>query len=306
MQKVKALRPGSTLGVVAPASDVSEESVRQGATELERLGFRVVLTDSLYSRHHYFAGLHTDRARQFMNFFEDPRIDGVVCARGGYGSVHLLHLLDPESIRRASKALIGYSDITVLLQFLEQQCSLVCFHGPMLAREFALGETAYDKQVFLDVLGSTQPGLEINCSHGITLRGGKSRGPLTGGCLSLLTASLGTSYEFQTKGKILFLEDVNTKPYQIDRMLMQLKLAGKFETVRGVLWGEMLGCVQGPQQDYRLPDIVMEILQEYNFPILYGVKSGHTSSRALTLPFGVEVELDADRRTLRLEEAPTI
>jgi len=302
MQKVKGLKKGSRLGVVAPASDVSEEAVRKGAAELMALGFEVVLSDSIFSKLNYFAGAHAHRARQLMDMFANPEIDAIICARGGYGSVHLLQLLDAEAIRRSPKALVGYSDITVLLQFLEQNCGMVCFHGPMVAREFGTGEIAYDRKNFLDVLTATQAGLQIKASNSTTLRSGTGRGRLSGGCLSLLTASLGTPYEFQTEEKILFLEDVNAKPYQIDRMLMQLKLAGKFDEARGIVFGEMINCSQGRDQDYRLQDITMNILQPYRFPVLYGFPSGHTSSAALTLPFGTEVLLDADGKSLRLEE----
>ena len=302
MQKVKGLKKGSRIGVVAPASDVSEEPVRKGAAELMALGFEVILSDSIFSKLNYFAGTHAHRARQLMDMFANPEIDAIICARGGYGSVHLLQLLDVESIRRSPKALVGYSDITVLLQFLEQSCGMACFHGPMLAREFATGDLAYDRKNFLDVLTATQAGLQIRASDSIPLRSGTGQGRLSGGCLSLLTSSLGTPYEFQTEEKILFLEDVNAKPYQIDRMLMQLKLAGKFDAARGIVFGEMVNCSQGRDQDYRLQDIVMDILQPYRFPVLYGFPSGHTSSAALTLPFGTEVLLDSDGKSLRLEE----
>jgi muramoyltetrapeptide carboxypeptidase len=303
MQKVKALREGSKLGVVAPASDVSEDAIWKGVAELRSLGFQVVLADSIFARHFYFAGPHEVRARELMQMFENPEIDAIISARGGYGSIYLLQFLDAERIRQSRKALIGYSDVTVLLQFLEQQCNLVCFHGPMVAREFALGEPAYDQRNFLTVLTRTQSGLQILCEDCTSLRGGTSSGRLSGGCLSLLAASLGTSYEFQTEGKILFLEDVNTKPYQIDRMLMQLKLAGKFDHARGVIFGEMLHCNQEPQQDYLLQDILTSVLGEFDFPVLYGFKSGHTSSGALTLPLGVEMLLDADEKLIQFEEA---
>ena len=304
MQKVRALRRGSRLGIVAPASDVAEEAVRKGAAELMQLGFEVVFSESVFSKLHYFAGTHEHRARQLTEMFSNPDIDAIICARGGYGSVHLLQLLDLDLIRLFPKALVGYSDVTVLLQFLEQNCGVVCFHGPMVAREFAAGEPAYDRRSFLGVLTATLVGYQIDGANCTTLRSGKSRGRLSGGCLSLLTASLGTPYEFQTEEKVLFLEDVNTRPYQIDRMLMQLKLAGKFNRARGIVFGEMVNCRQGAEENCRLQEIVMNILQGFDFPVLYGFPSGHTSTGALTLPFGVEVLLDADGKLLRLEEAP--
>lgn len=234
--------------------------------------------------------------------FANPEIDAIFCARGGYGCHHLLQRLNPEVLRSNPKLFMGHSDVTVLLQYLENQCQMVSFHGPMVAREFALGEPYYDRQNFLSCVAQpgakqriTVPGLE-------TLRAGSARGRLTGGCLSLLTAVLGTPWEIQTEGTILFLEDVNAKPYQIDRMLMHLKLAGKLDKVRGMVFGVMLNCRQSDTQEYRLQEIVLKTVEEYSFPILYGLPSGHTESGSLTLPFGVQVTLNADDRYLELEE----
>ena len=229
-------------------------------------------------------------------------IDAIFCARGGYGCHHLLQRLNPEVLRASPKVFLGHSDVTVLLQFLENQCQMVSFHGPMVAREFALGEPYYDRQNFLSCVAQPAGGQRIT-SHGLkTLRSGSARGRLTGGCLSLLTATLGTSWEIQTEGKILFLEDINAKPYQVDRMLMHLKLAGKLDKVRGMVFGVMLNCKQSDTQEYRLEEIVLKTLEEYSFPILFGLPSGHTESGSLTLPFGVDVILNADDRYLELEE----
>jgi muramoyltetrapeptide carboxypeptidase len=306
MQKAKAVKPGSTIGVIAPASDVQEEALLRGVTELRHQGFRVVLSDGVTARHRYFAGSHEQRAREFMRMFEDPEIDAIFCARGGYGCIHLLQHLKAQEVRRFPKVFMGYSDVTVLLQFLEQQCQMVCFHGPMVAREFGLGEPFYDAQNLLACLSNTVPGLQITSPRAEVLRSGVVQGLLTGGCLSLLTALVGTSYEIQTRDCILFVEDVNAKPYQVDRMLMQLKLAGKFESVRGVIFGEMLDCRQGQEQDYQLQDIIVDILREFDFPIIYGFPSGHTSSGALTLPFGVSIQLNTEGRFILLEEGAVV
>lgn len=303
MLKPKALKKGSTIGIVAPASDVDADSLLKGAAALESAGYQVRYSDLVFARQRYFAGPHPQRAEELVRLFEDPAIDAILCARGGYGCHHLLGHLNVAAFRANPKVFVGYSDITVLLQFLENQCGMVCFQGPMVAREFALGEPFYDGHTFTECVSRVEAGQRITAPSLETLRGGTARGRLTGGCLSLLTTTLGTPYEIQTTGKILFLEDVNAKPYQVDRMLMHLKLAGKLEQIQGVIFGEMLNCVQSSDQGYRLQDVVYDILREYRFPILYGLPSGHTTTGALTLPFGVEVSLNADEQYVELLEA---
>jgi muramoyltetrapeptide carboxypeptidase len=303
MQKVKALKRGGTIGIIAPAGSVNEESLLKGSAELQALGFQVICSESTLSQHYYFAGSHEERAGEFTRMFEDPRIDAIFCARGGYGCHHLVSRLDPSRIKPNPKIFIGYSDITVLLQFLENACQMTCFHGPMVARELAMGQPFYVRESLLECLTRISPGQRITSSGLETLQPGVARGRLTGGCLSLLTATLGTPYEIQTAGKILFLEDVNAKPYQVDRMLMHLKLAGKLEDIQGVVFGEMLHCVPSSDQGYGLQEIILDILGDFGFPILYGLPSGHTSTGALTLPFGVTAFLNASEKYLDLEEA---
>lgn len=303
MLKPKALKKGSKIGIVAPASNVEKEAFLKGIAALSEADFQVQYSDFIFSQHYYFAGSHEDRAGELMRLFANPEIDALFCARGGYGCHHLLAYLKPEMLRLYPKILLGYSDITVLLQFLENHCEMVCFHGPMVAREFALGKFYYDEENLLQCLTRLVPGQRITAAGIETLRPGIAQGRLTGGCLSLLTALLGTPYEIQTEGRILFLEDVNAKPYQVDRMLMHLKLAGKLDSVRGIVFGEMLNCAQSPDQNFRLQDIISSILNEFEFPILYGLPSGHTTRGALTLPFGVQVTLNADEGTIELDEA---
>ncbi|MBM3803304.1 MAG: LD-carboxypeptidase [Acidimicrobiia bacterium] len=303
MRKPKALREGSTIGIVAPASNVDREALVQGAAELERLGYRARYSAQVFSQEYYFAGTHTARAAELMRMFVDPQIDAIFCARGGYGCHHLLQRLDVAVVRANPKIFLGYSDVTVLLQYLENQCQMVSFHGPMVAREFALGVPSYDAQNLQRCLTQVVGGQRIVAPGLETLRPGSARGRLTGGCLSLLTATLGTAWEIETDAKVLFLEDVNAKPYQVDRMLMHLRLAGKFDKLHGLVFGTMLNCRQSENQDYGLQEIILKTLENYSFPILYGLPSGHTESGSLTLPFGVEVTLNADSQYLVLEEA---
>jgi muramoyltetrapeptide carboxypeptidase len=306
MLKPRALKRGSTVAVFAPASPVEQAALLQGVTYLNAMGFRTKISDLIFSRYHYFAGSHQERAMELNRLFADPDVDAIFCARGGYGSVHLLPYLDSAIIRSNPKIFLGYSDVTVLLQYLERQTEMVCFHGPMVAREFGSGAAAFNESNLLDCVARRTGELKITAPELETLRFGTAKGRLTGGCLSLIASMLGTSYEVDTSEKVLFLEDVNTRPYQIDRMLMQLKLAGKFSQIRGLVFGKMLNCNQKSDGEYRLQEIICDIFSEFQFPILYGLPSGHTQSNSLTLPMGVPVTLDCDRQCLVLNECAVV
>ena len=201
-KKVKALKPGDTIGIVAPASQVDREIFLRGVSEIETLGYKVQYSDLLFSNHYYFAGTHSQRAENFMEFFTNPKIKAVFCARGGYGSQYLLNLLDTNKLKANPKIFLGYSDVTTLLQYLENQCDMVCFHGPMVSKEFALGEPYYLKESLQDCLTRTSPGAQFHLPQTETLMPGRVQGRLTGGCLSLLTACLGTPYELCSRNKI--------------------------------------------------------------------------------------------------------
>lgn len=305
MLKPKPLAPGNTIGIVAPASPPKPEAFKAGLQELERLGFRLQVAGGIFERQFYTAGPAKARAQSLIRMFEDPAIDAIFCARGGYGCHHLLPYLDPALIRAHPKIFMGYSDVTVLLQLLENQCGLTCFHGPMVAFEFARGQGAYEESSLRSSLFENKSGWTVESPRLETIHGGVARGALTGGCLSLLCALLGTPFEMETRDRILFLEDIDARPYQIDRMLTHMKLAGKLEDVRGIVFGEMMDCLQGSDQDYRLQDNLAEILKEYDFPIVYGFPSGHVKEGMVTLPFGLPVELDADSRWLKIMERAT-
>lgn len=305
MIKPLALRPGDVIGVVAPASDVKPERLAAGARELERLGFRVKFSPSIFARERYLAGSDRRRAEELMAMFEDPEVKAIFAARGGYGSVRLLPYLEEARVRAHPKIFMGYSDITTLLLYFQQRFRWVVFHGPMVAREFADGPEHYDEELFRRVLLRAEPIGEIETSGAIVLSPGVATGRLTGGCLSLLVSTLGTPYELDTTDAILFIEEYASKPYQVDRMLTQLRDAGKFRSVRGVVFGEMTDCVQHPNQDYTIVDVIQDCLAGVNVPILFGVRSGHSDRGNQVLPFGVRATLDGDRATLIIEEAAT-
>lgn len=299
--KPPALRRGDTIGVVSPASNVKREEVEAGIARLQELGYRVVVGDNVFARELYFAGSPELRAHDLRTMFERQDVRAIVAARGGYGSNYLLPLIDLDVIRRNPKPLIGYSDLTSLLTWIFDETGLVTFHGPMVAKDFAHEDGADLESWFAMLEGSASWSL----NQMSTLMEGDAEGTLYGGCLSILVASLGTPYEIETGGTILFLEDIGTKPYQIDRMLMQLKLAGKFDGVQGIVFGAMQDCIQPGGQDYTLEEVIVRVLGDLRIPVTFGLPSGHVPTRNITLPFGVKAHLQAgrDSATLRMLES---
>jgi muramoyltetrapeptide carboxypeptidase len=286
--KPPALRKGDLIGIVAPASNIKIEMLDEGCRELERLGFRTLYRPGIGTTHRYFAGTDERRASELLEMIRNPEVRAIFCARGGYGTPRIVPYLEPELLRANPKIINGCSDITALLAHWDRS-GLVGFHGPMVATEIRQGAAAYDQQILFDVLrGET---VRFPLADTSVLRTGKAEGRLNGGCLSLVVETLGTSYEIDTAASILILEDLGAKPYQIDRMLTHLKQAGKFDSVRGVVFGEMLNCTQHVNQGYTLEEVVLDVLGETDFPILYGFPTGHTSRPNIVVPFGVQARL---------------
>jgi len=289
--KPPALNPGDTVGIVAPASNIKRADLDAGCEALRRAGYNPFYFDSILEKDLYFAGSVERRARELEEMFLRDDVRAIVCARGGYGANYLLRALDLEKIRAHPKIFVGYSDITTLLAYFNHPAGLVTFHGPMAAKDWA-HEGGVDTTSWLAALSTAVP-WDVALNAGVTaLVAGEGEGVLYGGCLSLLVASLGTPYEIKTAGTVLFLEDVGAKPFQIDRMLMQLKLAGKLDEVKGIVFGEMLDCLQTVNQDYTLQEVVMRIVGGLGIPVAFGVRSGHVTSGNITLPFGVRARLN--------------
>jgi len=278
------------VGIVAPASNIKRELLEQGCDRLRQLGYDPLYFESILDRDLYFAGSVERRARELETMFEREDVRAIVCARGGYGSNYLPLALDPKKIVSHPKILVGYSDITTLVCCMADSANFVTFHGPMVTKDFTLDD-GVDMASWTAALGGT-PEWEIAANSGArALAAGVAEGVLYGGCLSMLVASIGTKHEIRTDGTILFIEDVATKPFQIDRMLMQLKLAGKLEDVRGIVFGEMLDCRQSSDQDYTLEEVVMRVVGDLKIPVAFGMRSGHVSRANITLPIGVRARL---------------
>jgi muramoyltetrapeptide carboxypeptidase len=301
-----ALRPGDKVGIVAPASNVNPEMLEAGCNGLRRAGYEPFYFESILDRDLYFAGSVERRARELEDMFARDDIRAIVCARGGYGSNYLPLTLDPKKIVFHPKILVGYSDITTLVCCMADSANFVTFHGPMVAKDFAVAD-GLDLESWQNAVGGAAEWSIAEGSGARPLLPGQAEGILYGGCLSMLVASLGTQHEIRTAGTILFIEDVATKPYQIDRMLMQLKLAGKLKDVRGMIFGEMLDCRQGPDQDYTLEDVILRIVEDLRIPVAFGLRSGHVSRANITLPIGVRARLTVDDAVeLRILEAATV
>jgi muramoyltetrapeptide carboxypeptidase len=297
--KPPALRLGDTIGIVAPASNVKKADLEAGCVALRRAGYRPFYFDPILEKDLYFAGSAARRARELEEMFTRDDIRAILCARGGYGANHLLQELDFEKIKAHPKPFIGYSDLTTLLTYFVDSADFVTFHGPMAAKDWS-HEGGVDIASWQAALSGHAPwDVPLN-PQVIGLVDGEAEGTLYGGCLSLLVASLGTPYAIKTAGTILFIEDIAAKPYQIDRMLMQLKLGGYLGQVRGIVFGEMLDCVQTAKQDYTLQEVVMRIVGDLGVPIAFGVRSGHVSAGNITLPFGVDAKLSASAGEVKL------
>jgi muramoyltetrapeptide carboxypeptidase len=287
--KPPALRKGDTIGIVAPASNIKPDLLQAGCRELESLGFSTYFRKDIVSSFRYFAGPHQRRRDEFLEMLRSPDIHAIFCARGGYGSAYLVDALDADLLRSNAKIINGASDITSVLNVIER-AGVIAFHGPMVATSIRQGIEGYDRDLLLKLLSD---GLSVGFPLEGTsvLREGVGEGRLLGGCLSLVVAALGTRHEIDTKDSILVLEDVDAKPYQIDRMILQLKQSGKFDDVKGVVFGEMLNCTQNAAQGYSLDEVLLDVLSEFRFPILYGFPTGHSSRPNVIVPFGVRARL---------------
>lgn len=289
--KPRALRAGDKVGIVAPASNLKREMLDAGCDGLRRAGYEPFYFDSILDRDLYFAGSIARRKQELEEMFVRDDIRAIVCARGGYGSNYLLPALDLKKIVAHPKIFVGYSDLTSLLTRFTDATNLVTFHGPMVAKDFALSD-GVDLPAWQNATGGGTEWTIGNETGAKPLVAGEAEGTLYGGCLSILVAALGTPFDIETAGTILFLEDIAAKPFQVDRMLMQLKLAGKLTQVRGIVFGEMLDCRQSPSQDYTLEEVVLRIVGDLEIPVAFGLRSGHVSTANITLPFGVKARLE--------------
>ena len=304
MRKPRALTAGDRLAIVAPASPVTREEFDRGVEEIRRLGFVPVYDESVFARERYVAGPPAVRAAAIHAAWRDPSIAGVIGVRGGYGSAQILPLLDRDEARRAAKPFIGYSDLTSVLTFLTLGCDLVAFHGPMLAGRLGRGAAGYDEASFVGTLCRREPLGELAPPGHESVKPGEAAGPLLGGTLTQLLASLGTPFAFAPpQGYVLFLDEVDERPYRLDRMVTQLAQTGVLARASAVVIGELPKCDE-PSGDPTARAVMGDLFAAFPGPVLIGFPSGHTTGPAMTLPLGVNARvIGGTRPCLVIEES---
>jgi muramoyltetrapeptide carboxypeptidase len=310
----RALRPGDTVGLITPSSYVSDPD-RLIAAERTVLyfGLQPKFGRNVRKRDSYLGGSIDERLEDLHSMFADPAVKAIFAIRGGYGAAQLLDRIDYDLIRKNPKIFLGYSDITALHLAIGKRAGMVTFHGPVALSDF----TEYTQKHFRHALFETTPlgpvtnppeTNPLRPAHTLRpIRPGKARGALIGGNLTLISTTMGTPFEIETRGRILLLEDVDEQPYSIDRMLTQLRLAGKFDGAAGIVFGECKDCrprdyKPGFESTLSFGEVLDEILGKLPIPVLAGLTFGHTGDQ-LTLPLGVMATLDADKGELTIEES---
>jgi muramoyltetrapeptide carboxypeptidase len=297
-----ALRPGDTIGIVAPAGPLEDrEAFERGVVSLERLGFKVRFDERIFQSYRYLAGEDASRAEELMRYFEDPSIKGVLALRGGFGCSRLIPHLEEDRLRPHCKLFMGFSDLTTLHLFFRRRFGWVTIHGPMASSPSLAAIPPAQQSHLLSLFGDAGYQPSFSFPELETWRPGLAEGKLAGGCLSLLAASLGTPYELFTERRILFLEDLGEPPYRIDRMITQLKLAGKLDGVAGFLIGSFTEC-EPSRGDYTLKQCLQEILAELEVPVLANFPAGH-GPQNWAIPLEVTVRIDAGRRVVEFLES---
>jgi len=298
MIKPKPLKKGDKIGLIGASSPTKQDRIEPSIKAMEDLGFEVVLGESCRGYHGFLSGSDELRAKDINKMFEDKGIKGIFAIRGGYGAARLLDMLDYNMIKKNPKVFAGYSDVTALHNVFNEKCKLITFHTPMASTEFYKGVDDYTMNYFKKNIFSNAPlgilknpeGQEIK-----TLVSGKAKGKLVGGNLSLVVSSMGTPYELDTKGKILFLEDVDEYPYRIDRMLLQLKQCGKFKDAAGIILGAWTNCKANEgDNSLSLMEVFEELIKTEKKPTIYNLACGHCMP-TISIPLGSEVKINGDK-----------
>jgi len=290
MNLPRALKPGDRIGIAAPASPFDGKSFEAGLGVLESMGFDPVVPEGLFEKNGFLAGTDQHRADQLTRLFTDPAIDGIICARGGYGSMRILPLLDADTLAKHPKVFVGFSDITALIGFLVQRCGMTVFHGPSVT---TLGDGNPQTRDCLQAALTRADPLTLTAEAGQTIGSGRAEGPFFCGNLTILCHLTGTPFQPDLKDRILLIEDRGEAPYRIDRMLTQMRMAGCFQDLAGLALGSFTDCGSSRQ----INEIVADRLNGLDIPILAGFDAGHEGVN-LTLPVGGAVRLDTASRTL--------
>jgi muramoyltetrapeptide carboxypeptidase len=313
--KPHKLKSGDKLAIVAPGSYISEEELQDSIKNLNQLGFETTYSEKVLLQSGYFAGSDKDRTEDLMEKFSDKNVKGIVCARGGYGCSRILPMLDYNVIRANPKVLVGYSDVTALLYGIYQKSGLISFHGPVGTSSFNDYSVDNFKRVLMNpeqsgLFKNSESGEDENVYGVTSIVNGKGKGRFVGGNLSIMVSLIGTEYDVDYSGKIIFIEEVGEEPYRVDRMLTQLKQAGKFDHSAGVMMGIFRKCEVKEKSDltaksFNLLEVLKDRFGSLKIPVVYGMSFGHVKDK-FTIPFGALAELNADKQTFTLLEKAVI
>lgn len=312
-QRIKPprLKSGDTLGLIAPGSYITGQELKDSIKNLNEIGFNVVYTNNILSRNGYFAGSDKQRASEVNQMFNRKDVAGIVSVRGGYGCTRILPLLDFSVIRDNPKVFIGYSDITSLLYGIYKESGLVCFHGPVGTSTYNDYTVEYFRKILMNdnrdlILKNPIPESDDEAYKPYTIKDGVAKGELIGGNLSVVVSLIGTKYDIETNNKIIFLEEMEEDPYRIDRMLTQLRMAGKFDRAAGIALGIFKDCVPSEKSSFEssftLKEVLKNRLDDLNIPVVYGMSFGHIKNK-FTIPLGIRAEMDASKQTITLLES---
>lgn len=314
IKKIKParLKPGEKIGLIAPGGFIEEKELQESIDNLKSLGFNPVPSDNILARYGYLGGADKQRSDDINTMFSRKDIAGIICARGGYGCTRILPMLDYDLIKNNPKVLCGYSDITALLYGIYAKTGLIGFHGPVGISTFNKFSVDFFSYVLvnpydrLELISEPEsPDIKIT-----TIRSGKAEGELVGGNLSLIVSVIGTPYDIDSTGKLIFIEETNEEPYRIDRMLTQMIQAGKFKNAAGIILGTFNKCEPNEKEpefsrSFSLFEVFEDRLFNLGIPVLYGLSFGHIKNK-FTLPFGAKAELNSSNQSLTLLESAVL
>ncbi len=307
LKKYKPLKPGDTIGLIAPAGKINQDRIEKASNNLKSLGFKVKYNKSILEVKGYLAGSDSRRLKELHAMYEDPAIAGIWCVRGGYGATRILDQLDFSLIKKNPKPLLGYSDITALLNTIYQKTGSPCFHAPVGSSSF----TNYTKEHLAPIFGLNEPhlinlasqnekeGLNKQVYKSFQINPGTAQGKLAGGNLSLLVSLIGTKHQVRTTNRIVFIEDIGEEPYRVDRMLTQLLSAGFFEKAKAVVLGIFAGCHRKNEIDLTLAEVITDRIKPLKIPSVYGFSFGHIDNQC-TFPIGAAAEFNANNMSIKI------
>lgn len=304
----KRLKKGDVIGLVTPSGIITSEQLDEMVEKIEKLGYKTFYKPSVLSAYGYFAGTDQERADELMDMFANKNVDAILCARGGYGAIRMIDLLDYDLIKANPKIFIGYSDITAIITSIFQKTGLVCFHGPVGTSTFndfsikSFNEVLVDPNNHYKYPYEKEEKEEDNPEFDFyTINGGKAEGELIGGNISVLASMIGSKFDTNFENKIVYLEEVDEKIYSVDRMLVHLIHATNINKAAGIVLGVFKNCSVNDKPSFTLKEVIVDLLKPLNLPTVYGFPFGHIKNK-MTIPTGIYAKFNADKKTLKLME----